>query len=124
MSEIRSEFSEMSSVTEASALVRHVAEPRQASDSVKAAINRAARCLGWSHSRTKDIWYGDARRIDAAEMDRLREVAARAEADLAISRIVALRESLTATDADFHRETIDLLGAALERMGRSVDAKG
>jgi hypothetical protein len=35
-----------------------------------------------------------------------------------------LRESLTATDADFHRETIDLLGAALERMGRSVDAKG
>lgn len=93
MSEIQSEKSEMSSVVEASTLIRRVAEPRPVGDSVKAAIRRAARALGFSFSRAKDIWYGDARRIDPAEMDALRTQAG-------IYETVAYR--LLNQDEDFH----------------------
>ena len=65
-------LSYVSSISEAQALVRRCAEPRTAGDQVKAAILRSSRRLGFPFNRTKDIWYGDARRIDAAEMDRLR----------------------------------------------------
>jgi hypothetical protein len=64
-----------SPIEEAMARVRQCAEPRPAGDQVGAAILRASRRLGLSFTRTKDFWYGDARRIDAAEMDRLRHVA-------------------------------------------------
>jgi len=46
---------------------------------VKAAIRRASRRLGLPFNRTKDIWYGQARRIDAEEMDRLRRGAENTE---------------------------------------------
>src|ERR1700730_469293 len=68
-----------SSIDEAQAHVRRCAEPRPAGDIVKAAIRRASRRLDIPFSRTKDIWYGDARRIDAEEMDRLRRGAEKAE---------------------------------------------
>ena len=63
------------SIEEAQTLVRRCAEPRPAGDKVKAAVVRASRRLGFSFSRTKDIWYGDARRIGATEMDQLRRTA-------------------------------------------------
>ena len=134
MSEIPSEKSErgiaVSALREASVLVRKVAEPRPIGDSVKAAINRASRRLGFHVSRTKDIWYENARRIHAEEIDALRreariqrdETVARAEAVIAVARLVALRESLAATDSDFHRETVAALDAALRRMGCDVGA--
>ena len=122
MSDFASEKSEMSSVAEASTLVRRVAEPRPVGDKVKAAIVRAARRLGFPVSRTKDLWYGDARRIDAHEMDALRERAARAEARLAITNLLALRERLAAADADFHRPTLAALDDALRAMGADVGA--
>lgn len=120
MSEVQSERSEMSSVSEASSLVRRVAEPRDVGDSVKAAIVRAARRLGFPFSRTKDLWYGDARRIDAAEMDRLRDLAAKREAALLRDKILAARNLLAAGDAEFHRPQIDALEFALRRMGADV----
>lgn len=124
MSEDQSEFSTMSSVSEASSLVRQVAEPRDVSDSVKAAIVRAARRLGFEPSRTKDLWYGHARRIDAAEMDRLRDVAAKREAKLLRTQILAARNALATTDAEFHRPQIDALECALRNMGCSVESLG
>jgi hypothetical protein len=58
---------------EFSAIVREAAEPREAGDSVKAAIGRAARRLGLSHGRARGLWYGDARvAVRADEADRLR----------------------------------------------------
>lgn len=122
MPKIPSEQSEMSSVSEASSLLRRVAGPRDVEDSVKALIRRAARRLQWGFSRTKDIWYGNARRIDAAEMDRLRGEAARAEAEHLRARLVALRNGLAATDPELHRETIDALERALRAMGDPVGA--
>lgn len=110
----------MSSVSEASLLVRRVAEPRDVSDSVKAAIVRAARRLGFPFSRTRDLWYGHARRIDAAEMDRLRDLAAKREAELLRAQILAARNALAATDAEFHRPQIDALECALRNMGTEM----
>ena len=71
-----------SSIDEAQTLVRRCAEPRPAADQVKAAIRRASQRLDIPFSRIRDIWYGDARRIDAEEMDRLRRGAESAEARL------------------------------------------
>lgn len=122
LSEKLSESSEMSSVAEASELLRSVAGPREASDSVKALIRKAATRLRWKTSRTKDIWYGDARRIEAAEMDRLRAEAIRVEIEVARARLMALRNGLAATDPEFHRETIDALERALRGMGRPMGA--
>ncbi len=122
MSDSASEFSEMSSVSEASVLLRRVAGPREAGDSVKTLIRRAARRLGWEFSRTRGLWYAAARRIDSEEMDRLRSEASRAEAQALQQRISSLHARLAATDAEFHRDTIDALERALRAMGRDMGA--
>lgn len=122
MSEILSESSNMSSVAEASALLRRVAGPREAGDSVKLLIRRASKRLKWSFTRTKDVWYRDARRIDSIEMDRLRDKVAELEARQAIASVVALRQRLAEADEDFHGPTIAALDDALRRMGADVRA--
>ena len=83
-----------SSIDEAQTLVRRCAEPNLPGDSVNAAIRRASRRLGLSFTRTRDIWYGDARRIDAAEMDRLGQAAENAEFAHAVAGIEVLRKRM------------------------------
>ena len=85
-----------SSIDVARTLVRRCAEPRPANDSVKAAIRRAAQRLETPFSRTRDIWYGDARRIDAEEMDRLRHGAEKAELAQAVAAIEFLKNRAVA----------------------------
>jgi hypothetical protein len=85
-----------SSIDEAQILVRRCAEPRPAGDQVKAAIRRASRRLEIPFSRTRDIWYGDARRIDAEEMDRLRHGAEKAELAQAVAAIEFLKNRAVA----------------------------
>jgi hypothetical protein len=72
MSERSSEKSEMSALSEASELIQEVAGP---AGSVKERIRRASRFLGFNYERAKSVWYQEARRIDAREMDSLREAA-------------------------------------------------
>lgn len=111
---------EMSAVTEASVLCRRVAEPRPVGDSVKSAIVRAANRLGFAFTRTRDIWYAHARRINAEEIDRLREAAAKVEARIAMANLVALRERLAQTDPGFHEPAISALDDAIRHMGSGV----
>lgn len=73
MSEIPSERSEMSPSAEASELLRRLAEPAPAGVHIEALIRRVSRRVGIGFSRAKSIWYGEARRIDSEEMDRLRK---------------------------------------------------
>ena len=54
------------SIDEARALIRQCAEPCMAGELVKESIFRASRRLEMPLSRARDIWYGDARRIDDA----------------------------------------------------------
>ena len=117
MSENLSEKLEMSSIAEASDLIRRAAEPRPVGDSVKAAISRAARKLGLTFSRAKSIWYGEAHRIDANEMDALRKQAGIYE---------AVAFNLRVQDEDFHRAQIDALehvARVLRNMGRTGDSQ-
>lgn len=75
-----------------------------ASGSVKERIRRASRLTGFSYWRTFGLWYGNARRIDAHEIDVVRakqnqEEALRAETDellAALSERVALLEAALA----------------------------
>jgi hypothetical protein len=63
---------------------------------VKAAIRRASQRLEIPFSRTRDLWYGDARRIDAEEMDRLRRGAEKAELAQAVAAIEFLKNKAVA----------------------------
>ena len=113
-----------SSMDEAQMLVRRCAEPRPAGDLVKAAIHRASRRLDLSFSRTRDIWYGDARRIDAREMDRLRQAAFRTEFANAIAGIETLRNQMLASHSETARQVAAGLEAALCALGRNVGDSG
>lgn len=112
MSEFLSEDSELSSECEASNLVRRAAEPREAGESVKAAIGRAARRLHWSITRTRAIWYAEARRIDSHEMDQLRALA-RQQAE----RHTRIAAALAATDPEFHQLDIAAHLSAARQLG-------
>lgn len=82
MSEIPSEFSEMSASAEASELIRRLAEPAPPGAHVETLIRFVARKVGLSFGRAKAVWYREARIIRAEEMDALRAAsAARTEAE-------------------------------------------
>lgn len=110
-----SEHSEMSDVAQASLLIREVVSVGSGA-TILDRINKTARKLGWPYSRTRDVWYEQARRIDAAEMDQLRsarrarqlEEARKAHAELT-ALISGMEESLSRVDQDFHRNQIDAL---------------
>lgn len=65
----------MYSVCEASNLLQTRIAPPSVAASVSARIRHASRRLGWTYSRTKNVWYRDARTIQSHEMDRVEEVA-------------------------------------------------
>jgi hypothetical protein len=111
--------SDASSIDEARILIRRCAEPRPAGDLVKAAVRRASRRLGLSFSRTRDIWYGDARRIDAEEMDRLRLEAENTELANAIAQIEVLRNRMLAWRSPASDQVVVGLNVALGALGRS-----
>ena len=97
----------MSDVALAAALIRQV-EPRRHMP-VKEWISATARRLGWHYSRTKAVWYEDARRIDAREMDALRSALikdARREHENLRARLAGLGAALAAVDPDFHGQTV------------------
>ena len=77
---------------------------------VKEAIFRASRRLDMPISRARDIWYGDARRIDAEEMDRLRRVAEEAELAQALAALEFLKNKGVASSSD---QAITKLRAAM-----------
>jgi uncharacterized small protein (DUF1192 family) len=67
---------------EAQSLLREYISPPIAGGSVKGRIYRAARHVGFTFSRTHTLWYGNAHRLDADEMDRLRAAAAKKAAPI------------------------------------------
>jgi hypothetical protein len=102
-----------SSIDEAQTLIRRCAEPRPAGDIVKAAIRRASLQLQMPFARVKAIWYGDARRIDSEEMDRLRRGAERAELAHAVGAIGFLTTKALASPSPASHQMISNLRAAL-----------
>lgn len=111
MSEFVSEKPELSSECEACNLLKRAAVP-QAGESVKSAINRVARQLRWNFARTKAIWYGEARRIDAHEMDKLRQLAAEQA-----QRYRRLADAMRNVDPEFYDDEIVALVSAAQKLG-------
>lgn len=135
MSERSSENSErrdrMSAVVEASELVQALAGSGRPGESVKAAIQRAARAAGIDCGLAKRLWYGEVRRIDADLMDTLRDAAnTRAEKDgrsaykLLLARIEACEAALRLSDANQARAVdhgvVRLAGTEDRAMGRGA----
>ena len=112
-------------VEQASEIVRNAAEPRPVGDSVKAAIRRAARRLGWDHSRTFSIWYADPRvRLHTEECDALR-----ARSNNLQNHIAALEHKGLGDEG--YREALEILKTAAEaiqalaaRAGARLDGVG
>lgn len=121
---------------EAQSLIRSLAEPCPAGDSVKAGMVRAWRKLpSWTFNRVIDVWKADPRiAIRAAEMDQLRNAAKKREEKAASHELTELRERLArlerllvSSDEDFHRETIDQVRIQAFGLGnghRTVDRGG
>ncbi|MET7242460.1 hypothetical protein ABZT49_03770 [Methylobacterium sp. EM32] len=65
----------MTAQAEARQLVELIAGPVRLGENVKAALARVARLTGLGDRRVRGIWNGEARRIEAEEMDRLRRAA-------------------------------------------------
>ena len=123
MSQVYEKRSEpvMSALVEAQSLVRKVAEPVPAGDSVKAAIVRASRRLKWNYNRVKSLWYADERaRVSGDELNQLRAVAKQhtaGHADDLMARLEYIEERLRQIDPDFY-------GSDIASLRRSVGALG
>lgn len=131
------EIISMTAVAEAGRLLREVAEPVPAGDSVKAAIGRAANRVGkyiaphfrsrWHAGRAEDIWRGEARGVWAEEMDAIRRAADAKAAEEARSELAELDarlarlEALVVQDENFMRPHVDALRASARRPDRPVD---
>ena len=89
----------MSTVEEMSQIVRTAAEPWSPGDSVKAAINRAARRLRLSIRRATTFWYARPCTVLASEADALRAWKRQNEF-LEIARLERRLEELRAAHAD------------------------
>lgn len=81
-------------------LVRWAAMPAEPGESVKAAINRAARRLGLRHARARQHWYGQARSVPAEEWIAAQQAALRLRRERRaqlIAEMAALEERDAAT---------------------------
>ncbi len=67
--------------------LRELAEPRPVGDTIGAAIRRACRAVGLPPSRTFNIWYQRARRIEAHEAEAITE-ALRQKLELETSNVI------------------------------------
>lgn len=126
MSEKLSEFSERSDCVKAAKLIRKVALTGTQTER----IGEAARTLKWPWSRAKNVWYQDARRIDAHEMDALRAAIRRREMKEAsreyrelTARIERLETALAVAHPTLDRDTLDAVLQAV-RGPRGVDRAG
>lgn len=106
----RKEAADMSSVAEAQTLLQRGIGPVLPGTPLKALFPKVARQLGVTVRRVETIWQGTARRIDAAEMDRLRALASPKSNDTPevahASRYDAIAAALEAVDPDFHGQDI------------------
>jgi hypothetical protein len=105
-----------STIAEAQRLVRRSAEPRPVGDSVKQAINRASRRLGFDPGRTRKLWYGNTQRVDAHEMDLLRSCAAAAQLDGAVESLKGIRTHLSARNTPESKQIIAGIDATLRAL--------
>jgi hypothetical protein len=101
---------------EMAALLRRLADPVVAGESVKACLRRASMRAGIPHGQTKRLWYSEMSTIPAFLADQIRERAAAHDRKLKASMVDALAAMQT-SDPDFYRSAIETLSDALLPIG-------
>ena len=103
-------------MTDLRAALKELSEPWRCGDRVKSAIDRAAKESGLSYARTKQIWYGENRRVEAHELEKVQQALHRRRTKVAKNelhelkaRIARLESLLSSTDPDFHSEALAAL---------------
>lgn len=97
---------------EISGLLKRLADPVQAGESVKACIRRASMRAGLTYGQTKRCWYREMTNIPAYLADHIRGKAAEHDRKLkhaAFKAVVALQDS----DPEFYRRCIEEMGDIL-----------
>ncbi len=106
-----SKDAEMSAHSEAQTLVMGLVSRYPNGTPFKAYAPPLASRLRLTVRRLRAIIYGEARRIDADELDRIRSIAAPKSLPIEETharQLEAIASALEAQDPDFHRSTIDL----------------
>jgi len=103
-------------MTDVQAALKQLSEPWRCGDRVKSAIDRAAKEAGIPYARAREIWYGNARRIEAHELEKIQQALHRKRNKVAKNellelkaRIARLESLLSSTDPDFHSEALAAL---------------
>lgn len=97
---------------EISALLRRLADPVVAGESVKGLIRRASMRSGLTYGQAKRLWYSEQRSIPAHIADMIREKASAHDRHLkhaAFRTLVQLQKS----DPEFYRDCLEGLGEIL-----------
>lgn len=117
----------LADISEAKRLVRVVADPCPPGEHVGDTIRRVAIALRWKEGRTADVWYGAARVIKSAEMDRLRSLERRhnlRQLDNEFSRhygqLAALRARMQTFDPEFHRADCAAITFLLDELQKAL----
>jgi uncharacterized protein YbaR (Trm112 family) len=97
---------------EMSGLLRQLACPVAAGESVKCLIRRAAMRSGLPHNQVKRLWYGEQKGIPAYLADNIREAAAKHDRRLKRSMVEALAV-MQALDPDYYRDIVQDVGDLL-----------
>jgi len=114
----------MSSVAFAAKTLKTHIAPMGSADNVQQRIRLAARRLGWSFTRTKDVWYADPRvSLSVDEMRVIEETAdvkyGRAEVR-SIDELIAKADALLeGSDPDFYRPMVDAFRAFIRTLDRT-----
>ncbi|MCJ2051199.1 hypothetical protein [Methylobacterium sp. J-070] len=116
---------------EAAEGLRELARPFLSGDRVKAQIGRAARRSGLTYWRAFDVWYGKARRIEAAEIEAIRaaratraQEEARDEYSILLARIAACEAALGLPAADVAGTRDHAPGGTARGVDRPLDRAG
>jgi hypothetical protein len=111
-------------MTDAAMMLKELSLPWAAGERMKSILERASRLARLKYSRTYEIWYGRARRIEPEEIEQIAEAlrlknekAARNELHDLKLRLARLEASLSAGDADFYRPSIDYAGDVVRQLG-------
>jgi 6-phosphogluconolactonase/glucosamine-6-phosphate isomerase/deaminase len=108
---------------EISQLLRQLACPVAAGDSVKALIRRAAHRTGLPYSKTKRYWYSEVRVVPAHDADNIR-TAAQSHEDRLKRTLLENLMAFQTSDPTFYREAIEKLGAQVFSGGDNARKAG
>jgi hypothetical protein len=117
-------------MSDAAVMLRELSMPWGPGERIKSVLDRTARLARLTYSRTYEIWYCRARRIEPYEIDQIAE-ALRIKNERALkNELHALRsrlaqiEATVSRDSEFYRPDVDYARDMLRQLGgksRSMD---